>query len=526
MRGMFALVAVVLCLPCHRDVVESYAKTGMGRSFFRLTESVRVEDFRRGNRVEHAASKTVFTMTERGGRYYMRANEAEKEIHYVLGSGNHARSYVHVTPQGRLLALPVSWYTREDGLGYWQMAPGFDRPDHPRFRRRVGYDCFFCHNSYPTLPAGADVADPLYASPLPEGIDCSRCHGPAEEHVRAPGRGNILNPRKLGAERQMEVCLQCHLESTSQPLPFALRTFGRPFFSYDPREPLRDYMIHFDHEDNAPWNRKFEVVGAPYRMMQSACYQKSAGRMTCLTCHNPHERPASVDSTCRTCHEKTHAGVAARRRDCAGCHMAKRAPEDAPLTRFTDHKISRVPERGRGPDLPEYSGRVRVYWPPGGDGGIYEKLVNPSERGALARRPPAEPEALVALAERTGDAALLERALEKAPTLLGAWRRLALLRFPDLTLIERGLAARPGDPFLLTLEGEALRREGKFAEGERALRAAINADPDQPEPYVNLGVLLAQLGRRAEAARMFGEALAVDPGNRAAAGNLRLLEER
>src|SRR5262249_27712377 len=180
-------------------------------------------------------------MEERGGRFYMRRRTGsyimEKEIHYALGSGNHARSYVHLTPQGRLVALPVSWYTAQNGGGYWQMAPRFDRPDHPRFRRRIGYDCFFCHNSYPKLPAAADPVDPIYAGPLPEGIDCARCHGPADDHLRKPGPGNILNPRRLPAERQLEVCLQCHLETTSQPLPFFMRRFGRGFFSYDPREP-------------------------------------------------------------------------------------------------------------------------------------------------------------------------------------------------------------------------------------------------------------------------------------------------
>src|SRR5713101_705764 len=127
---MLALVAVGMCLPCHAAIVESYSKTGMGRSFFLLTDRRRIEDFTRNNRFFHQASQSWFEMEQRGDRFYARRRTGvyvmEKEIHYVLGSGNRARSYVHVTPQGRLLALPVSWYTGEDGQGYWQMAPGFD----------------------------------------------------------------------------------------------------------------------------------------------------------------------------------------------------------------------------------------------------------------------------------------------------------------------------------------------------------------------------------------------------------------
>jgi tetratricopeptide (TPR) repeat protein len=205
--------------------------------------------------------------------------------------------------------------------------------------------------------------------------------------------------------------------------------------------------------------------------------------------------------------------------------MEKRAPEDAPLTRFTDHEISRRPVRSPAPELPEYTGRVRVFWPPGSDGGIYEKLANRSDWPMLLRRLPPEPEAVLALADALRAAGLYERVLTALPESLGAWRGLALLRFPNRDILRRGLAARPDDPFLLTLYGEALRRDGAIPEAERVLRAAIASDPDQPEAYVNLGVLFAQQNRRDEAVSMFRKALAIEPGNRAAARNLQLAEQ-
>src|SRR5256885_7709207 len=121
------------------------------------------------------------------------------------------------------------------------MNPGYDRRDHEGFRRKISYDCMFCHNGYPKIPAGHDVpfAEPVYVDPLPEGIDCQRCHGPGRKHaelaktagVRAEQvRGAIVNPARLSADRREEVCMQCHLETTSFPLPNSLQRDDRgPF---------------------------------------------------------------------------------------------------------------------------------------------------------------------------------------------------------------------------------------------------------------------------------------------------------
>ena len=97
-------------------------------------------------------------------------------------------------------------------------------------------------------------ADPVFLN-VPEGIDCQRCHGPGEKHVQLAGnpkarrediRASIVNPSRLAPERQMEVCMQCHLETTSFPLPNSIVRYERPPFSYRPGEPLADFILHFD----------------------------------------------------------------------------------------------------------------------------------------------------------------------------------------------------------------------------------------------------------------------------------------
>jgi len=85
--------------------------------------------------------------------------------------------------------------------------------------------------------------------------------------------------------------MQCHLETTSAPLPNMIRRYGRGAFSYKPGEPLGDYMLHFDHAAGTGRQDKFEIAHAAYRLRKSACFQESAGAMTCTTCHHPHDVP-------------------------------------------------------------------------------------------------------------------------------------------------------------------------------------------------------------------------------------------
>ena len=355
-----------LCVTCHEDIAPAYGFTGMGRSFSRVDGS----GFPTG-RVYHEASDRYYTMVQRDGKFYQRrhqvgfggkeTNVLELEAQFVVGSGNHARTFLHRTPDGRLVQLPVSWYAERGG--YWAMSPGYDRADHLDFRRVIDVGCMSCHNGYPRARIEEDGDGPRFGEALPEGIDCQRCHGPGQAHVEAARTGDnqaivraIVNPAKLDRDRQLEACMQCHLESTSSPLPFRIQRYEQPPFSYAPGKRLSDYFLHFDHAAGAPGrDDKFEIAGGAYRLRKSACFQRSG--MTCLTCHNPHdvasgrtaiERQVKV---CQGCHQGTHRdgipqGVDAETGGtCMDCHMPKRRAEDAVHVIMTDHYIQRRPVR-------------------------------------------------------------------------------------------------------------------------------------------------------------------------------------
>src|SRR3984957_11930026 len=165
-----------VCARCHPKIDESYRQTGMGRSLYRPVPANTVEDYRNNNDFLHSLSDTHYSMNMRGDAYYQRrwqigfdgkeTNVEEMKIDYVIGSGNHARSYLHRTVTGGYIELPLSWYAERGG--YWAMSPGFD-DSHPQTRRFVSYECVFCHDAYPKIPAGHEAPGdpPVFAGGLP-----------------------------------------------------------------------------------------------------------------------------------------------------------------------------------------------------------------------------------------------------------------------------------------------------------------------------------------------------------------------
>ncbi len=80
----------------------------------------------------HKLSGIWYEMIERNGRFVQRQyqtgpdgkriNETEKDVDFVLGSGNHARSFLHRNPDNTLAQLPLGWYAENGGT--WEMDPG------------------------------------------------------------------------------------------------------------------------------------------------------------------------------------------------------------------------------------------------------------------------------------------------------------------------------------------------------------------------------------------------------------------
>lgn len=530
------------CAPCHPQQAKPYALTGMGRSFKKASAA----DAPAGA-FAHEASGRTYTFAQREGKLFLQRTGAgvetvEKEIHYVLGSGNSAKTYLHRTPQNRLLEMPVNWYS--GGKGFLAMSPGYDRADHMDMRRTIGYQCMFCHNGYPEGIRDATLtADPVYPGAVPEGIDCQRCHGPGRAHIESVKAGkpaNIYNPKHETPAKQMEVCMQCHLETTSFSLPNTVIRPERGVFSFNPREPLEQFIAHFDHAPGTGHEDKFEIVSSVYRLRQSQCFLGSAEKLTCTTCHNPHETQKNFDAQCSGC----HSGIAKAanhpaKKECASCHMPKRRTEDVVHVAVTDHKIQRP---GKGGNLlaaraerhevigqSSYKGEVVLYYPPKLSGPAEELLPAmaqlahqsnvaggvPRLQKALAAHTPQHPYYYLMLAQAqkgTEALAAYRQALAIDPNYLPALRNYGVAQgVAGVETLEKATKLHPGDSLTWLELARLYRQARRGSDADTAARRSAELEPELVEAHAFLGSLRLEAGDKSGAATAFRAALREQP---------------
>lgn len=356
------------CRSCHTDNHETFRHSEMGRSFKKATLSMSAADFTVTTPVYDPHRDFYYLPFHRGEDLFIMEYRLSgrdtvykrvEKIDYIVGSGQHTNSHI-MDVNGYLFQMPLTWYVQE---GRWDLPPGFADGVNKRFDRPIEVECMSCHNARPDFVEGSGNR---YRS-VPEGIDCEQCHGPGEIHVDAMRSGRvvdvkteidrtIVNPAKLDADLQFDVCQRCHLQGTVVPVE------GKSFLDFRPGLELGDVLKVFQPR-YADSLSQFIMASHPDRLRMSRCYIRSRGtidnvdQMTCITCHDPHVSiesmgPIVYRDACQSCHEsealpqctESLEDRAAAGDNCATCHMPVSGSKDIPHVRITDHFI-RVPPK-------------------------------------------------------------------------------------------------------------------------------------------------------------------------------------
>jgi hypothetical protein len=342
------------CARCHPSIYESFSRTDMGRSMSEATGESLARIPQTANVAAPSLNRGYEVYTEDGKLYQSEfaATFAGKEVFretrkldYLIGSG--ANGIGAIVKEGEyLFEAPLSFYAKP---GQWALSPGYEFGDYG-FNRPILTGCIACHSGRPRVAEAerGRFQEPPFAE---LAIGCENCHGPGEAHVLTADMGllpgSIVNPAKLSPWLTNNICMSCHQTGDARVLQP-----GKTFRDFRPGTPLHDtqsvFLVPFRRE-SAP---KDDLLEHYLSMRLSKCYLNSGGRLTCISCHDPHVQPPHQEAPeyfrrkCLSCHTEKSCAVPVSLRqhktppdDCAGCHMPKRDVNAISHSVLTNHRI-------------------------------------------------------------------------------------------------------------------------------------------------------------------------------------------
>lgn len=257
---------------------------------------------------------TGLTVRADDGRHVM-----QLPVEWAFGAGAQAVTFVTKVGAQHYLEHSLTYFRDTESL---DLTPRHERLAHGTLQQAMGQPlktdgitrCFKCHSTGPVsiqTDGSVRISEP--------GVRCESCHGPGSAHrdFAAAGlfkqtRQAIRNPKHLSASNLNQFCGGCHRALTAD----------------------------FD------WDSSWNVRHQPPFFSRSVCFQKSGGKLSCLTCHDLHQPlrhdGAFYGSKCVACHQNRNVEhvKACRPADisgCIGCHMPP-VTASAHL-RFSNHWI-------------------------------------------------------------------------------------------------------------------------------------------------------------------------------------------
>jgi Zn finger protein HypA/HybF involved in hydrogenase expression len=245
-------------------------------------------------RIERKGDQSIYSVSDG-------AQTFSTPIGWAFGLGAAGQTYVYER-DGSFYQMRVSYYKEINGL---DLTMGAANRNPASLADAAGQlmdrderaACFGCHATNATH--GKD----LTLATMAPGIQCERCHGPTEDHLKGIKLGDaklaeMKKLKSLSTEEISNFCGQCH----------------RTWEQIAPGGKLGIVDIRFQ----------------PYRLTNSKCYDTEDTRISCITCHDPHREVDKIDShydaKCLACHGGGKPGTAACKiatQNCAGVPHAK-----------------------------------------------------------------------------------------------------------------------------------------------------------------------------------------------------------
>lgn len=315
------------CATCHLGVAHHYATAPMRHAMELPGANPALADH---PDLTVAQKGYTYHVTTRDGKTTYSVTDGKDTLTLPVSwyFGQHSQTWV-LESGGHYYESLVSYFHNLSGLG---TTPGDERVTPHTITQAMGRElpiwetrtCFECHAS------NAVQGEKLTLDKLTPGLNCERCHEGAQQHMTDALANNFktIPPhlRRMTAQQTSDFCGRCH------------RTW--------------DTVIR-NH-----WRGPAFVRFQPYRLELSKCFIGNDRRISCTSCHDPHQEPmhdaAFYDAKCLACHgpaqPKALRASAAEpapamfkqcpvaKANCATCHMPKVSLPGGQAT-FTDHYI-------------------------------------------------------------------------------------------------------------------------------------------------------------------------------------------
>jgi predicted CXXCH cytochrome family protein len=333
----------------------------MGRSMASPSEPSELAKASTWATVYDGQFKVYFQVSRQGSDLFQSEYQIDEEgkevfrhtekIDYVIGSGAQGTGYI--TQRGNyLFEAPLSYYTHAQS---WALSPGYESFNYG-FSRPILAECIACHSGRPQpVPNRYGL---YHETPFFElAVGCENCHGPGDLHVRQrmsgapiPADGtdrSIVNPAKLPNWLANNICMSCHQTGEARILKP-----GKSYTDFRPGTPLDETLAIFRVPLKPDALPQTDLLEHYFSMILSKCYRASNGRLTCVSCHDPHVEPSREEASanyrtrCLSCHEDTSCRLPLPSRlqqvppnNCAGCHLPKREVKGIEHAAMTNHRI-------------------------------------------------------------------------------------------------------------------------------------------------------------------------------------------